>query len=309
VIERLDPDTLKTELLPFDLGRLLLQHDATQDLALQPGDVVTVFSQADINIPVAEQTKLVRLEGEFLHAGVYSVQPGETLRHLVERAGGLTTNAYLYASEFTRASTRAVQQARIDEYVQSLSLSIERSVVGLASSPTTQGLAESSAAQGGEQNLLSSLRQIRATGRVVLPLQSISSGVDSLPNIALEDGDRFVVPHVPSTVNVVGAVYDQNSFLYAERSPAGAYLRQAGGLNRDADRRHEFIIRADGEVVSHDTSNGLWGSEFNQLHIYPGDTIVVPEKILKPSALYGVMNWSQMFSQFALGAAAIDVIH
>ena len=308
VIERLDPETLKTQLISFDLGKLVLQHDASQDLELRPGDVVSVFSDADIGVPVAEQTKLVRLDGEFVHAGVYSAQPGETLRHLVERAGGLTTNAYLYASEFTRVSTRAVQQARIDEYVQSLSLSIERSVVGLASSPTTQGLAESSAAQGGEQSLLASLRQIRATGRVVLPLQSTSSGVDNLPNIALEDGDRFVVPHVPSTVNVVGAVYDQNSFLYAERPRAGAYLRQAGGLNRDADRRHEFIIRADGEVVSHDTSNGPWGNEFNQLHIYPGDTIVVPEKVLKPSALYGIMNWSQMFSQLALGAASVNVI-
>jgi protein involved in polysaccharide export with SLBB domain len=309
VIERLDPQTLKTVLVPFDLGKLVLQHDASQDLELQPGDVVSIFSEADIGVPVAEQTKLVRLEGEFVHAGVYSVQPGETLRHLVERAGGLTPNAYLYASEFTRVSTRAVQQARIDEYVQSMTLSIERSVVGLASSPTTQSLAESSAAQNGEQSLLSSLRQIRATGRVVLPLLPASGGGDSLPDIALEDGDRFVVPHVPSTVNVVGAVYDQNSFLYAERSRAGVYLRQAGGLNKDADRRHEFIIRADGEVVSHDTSKGPWGSEFNELHIYPGDTIVVPEKILKPSALYGVMNWSQMFSQFALGAAALDVIH
>ncbi len=97
-------------------------------------------------------------------------------------------------------------------------------------------------------------------------------------NIALEDGDRFVVPHLPSTINVVGAVYDQNSFLFSDRSRAGGYLRQAGGLNKDADRRHEFIIRADGEVVSHDTNNGPPGNDFNNLRIYPGDTIVVPEK-------------------------------
>ncbi|MGO9434831.1 MAG: SLBB domain-containing protein [Terracidiphilus sp.] len=309
VIERLDPETLKTNLLSFDLGKLVLQHDATQDIELQPGDVVTIFSQADINVPVAEQTKFVRLEGEFVHAGVYSVQPGETLRHLVERAGGLTPNAYLYASEFTRVSTRAVQQARIDEYVQSLSLAIQRNVVNLASSPVAQGLAGGSVAQSGEQSLLASLRQIRATGRIVLPLQPSNTEVENLPNIALEDGDRFVVPHVPAVVNVVGAVYDQNSFLYSDRMRAGAYLRHAGGTNRDADRKREFIIRADGEVVSNDTSNGPWGSEFNSLHIYPGDTIVVPEKIYKPSPLYGVLEWSQMFSQFALGAAALDVIH
>jgi protein involved in polysaccharide export with SLBB domain len=309
VIERLDPETLKTNLLPFDLGKLVIQHDATQDIELKSGDVVSIFSQADINVPIAEQTKFVRLEGEFVHAGSYSVHPGETLRALVERAGGLTPNAYLYGSEFTRVSTRAMQQARIDEYVQSLSLAIQRNVVNLASSPSVaQGLAGGAAAQGSEQGLLSSLRQIRATGRLVLSLQPSSAGLDSLPNLALEDGDRLVVPHVPDNVNVVGAVYDQNSFLYSDQLRAGSYLHRAGGATKDADRKREFIIRADGEVVSRDTSNGPWGSEFNSLRIYPGDTIVVPEKIYKPSPLYGIMNWSQMFSQFALGAASLNAI-
>jgi protein involved in polysaccharide export with SLBB domain len=311
VIERLNSETLKTELLPFDLGKLVLAHDASQDLELEPGDIVSIFSEADIRVPVAEETKLVRLEGEFAHAGIYSAQPGETLRHLIERAGGLTPDAYLYGSQFTRESTRAVQQARIDEYVQNLSLAIQRSAVSLASSSavSAQGLAGGAAAQSNEQNLLASLRQIRATGRIVLAFHPDSSGKADIPDIALEDGDRFIVPHIPATVNVVGAVYDQNSFLFTASSRAGTYLRQAGGPNRDADKRREFVIRADGEVASRDLIKGPWGNEFNGLHIYPGDTIVVPERIYRQSALLGVLNWSQMFSQFALGAAALDVIH
>jgi protein involved in polysaccharide export with SLBB domain len=311
VIERIDSETLKTELIPFDLGKLVIQHDASQDLELQPGDVVSIFSEADIPVPVAEQTKLIRIGGEFVHAGVYSAQPGETLRHLVERAGGLTPNAYLYGSEFTRLSTRAVQQTRIDEYVQSLTMGIQRSAVMLASSSaaaTSQGLAGGAAVQGSEQGLLANLRQIHATGRIVLPFQSGSIGVDSIPDVSLEDGDRFVVPHIPATVNVVGAVNDQNSFLFAARTRVRTYLRMAGGENKDADRRREFIIRADGEVVSRNMSKGPWGNEFEETYIYPGDTIVVPERLPKQSALYGVMNWSQMFSQFALGAAALNVI-
>jgi len=310
VIERLNPETLKTELLPFDLGKLVMQHDASQNLELQPGDIVSIFSEADIRVPVAEQTKLVRLEGEFVHAGVYSALPGETLRHLVERAGGFTPNAYLYGSEFTRLSTQAVQQARIDEYVQSLSLGIQRSTLALASSPTAaaQTIAGSSAAQSSQQNLISALRQIRATGRIVLAMQPNSTGVNSLPDIPLEDGDRFIVPHRPTAVNVVGSVYNQNSFLFGERLRVGSYLRLAGGANKDADRKHEFIIRANGEVVSRDTTNGLWGNEFYNQPVYAGDTIVIPEKTFKPSALYGVMNWSQMFSQFALGAASLSVL-
>jgi polysaccharide export outer membrane protein len=309
VIERLDPETLKTVLIPFDLGKLVLQHDASQDLELQAGDVVSILSEADIRVPLAQQTKVVRLEGEFAHAGVYTVQPGETLSHLVERAGGLTPNAYLYGSEFTRVSVRAVQQARIDEYVQNLRVRIQQNVLATSASAlsSTQAPAGTSI-QSSERDLLASLQQIRATGRIVLRFTPDSSGTNSLPDIAIEDGDQFVVPHVPATVNVVGAVYDQNSFLYAQGRRAGAYLQLAGGPNRDADRKHEFIIRADGEVVSNEMAKGLWGSEFHNLRMYPGDTIVIPEKTFKPSALRGILDWSQMFSQFALGAAALTII-
>jgi protein involved in polysaccharide export with SLBB domain len=310
VIERLDPDTLKSTLIPFDLGKLVLQHDASQDLELQAGDVVSIFSEADIRVPLAQQTKLVTLGGEFVHAGTYTVEAGETFRHLVERAGGFTPDAYLYGSEFARESTRAVQQARIDEYVQSLGMGIERGNLAMASSPASsaQDMTSSAAAQTSERDLLASLRQIRATGRIVLRFTPDSGGAASLPDITMEDGDRFIVPPVPATVNVVGAVYDQNSFLYARGRRAGAYLQLAGGPNRDADRRHEFVIRADGEVVSREVEKGLWGNGFDNLRLNPGDTLVVPEKTFKPSALRGVLDWSQMFSQFALGAAALSII-
>ncbi len=310
VIERLDHDTLKTSLIPFDLGKLVMQHDPSQNFELQPGDVVSVFSQADIHVPLAEQTKYVRLEGEFVHAGIYSVKPGEKLRELVQLAGGFSPNAYLFGSEFTRESTRVVQQARIDEYVQNLELQITRGGLAQATSAvaSSQDLASSSAAQASERDLITRLREIRATGRIVLEFNPVSAGQDIVPDIALEDGDRFVVPPVPATVNVVGAVYDQNSFLYQKARPSGAYLHLAGGPDRDADTKHMFIIRADGSVASKESANGLWGNEFNQLKMNPGDTIVVPEKTFKPSALRGVIEWSQLFSQFALGAASIAVI-
>jgi protein involved in polysaccharide export with SLBB domain len=310
LIERLDPETLKTTLIPFDLGKLVLQHDVSQDLELQAGDAVSIFSEADIRIPVGDQTKLVKLDGEIAHAGVYTVRPGETLRQLVERAGGLTPNAYLYASEFTRESTRAVQQLRIDEYVQSFDMSIQRGNLAMAAAPASsaQDLASGTAAQSSEQELLSRLRQIRATGRVVLEFKSTTSGTNSIPDIAMENGDRFVVPSMPASVNVVGAVYDQNSFLYTPGRRAGAYLQLAGGPNRDADRKHAFIIRASGDVISRDMAKGLWGNEFNNLTMNPGDTIVVPDKTFKPSAIRGVLDWSGMFSQFALGAAALSIL-
>jgi protein involved in polysaccharide export with SLBB domain len=305
VIERLEAASLKSTLIPFDLGKLVLQHDASQDLELQPGDVISIFSEADIRVPVAQQTKLITLDGEFAHAGVYEARPGETLRQLVERAGGLTADAYLYGSEYTREATRALQQARIDEYVRSQSIQIQRSSLSIASSSigSQQEMASAEAAQRSEQEMLADMRKIRATGRIVLKFKPDSRGVESLPDIALEGGDHFLVPSVPATVSVVGAVYDQNSFLFAKDLRVGDYLREAGGATREADRSRMFIMRADGEVVSRTPWSG---GEFNNQRIYPGDTILVPEKTFKPSVMRGLIDWSQVFSQFALGAAAMN---
>lgn len=310
VIERLDKNTLKTSLIPFDLGKLVMDHDESQNLELQPGDVVTIFSQADIHVPLAQQTKFVRLEGEFVHAGTYSVKPGETLPELVARAGGLTPDAYLYGSEFTRESTRVVQQQRIDEYVQNLQMEISRGAIAQTSSAVTsaQDIASAGAAASSERQLIAQLQQIQATGRIVLEERPNSSGAASLPPIQLEDGDEFIVPAVPASVNVVGAVYDQNSYLFVSGRRIGDYLHLAGGPNRDADRKHAFIIRADGSVVSRASVNGIWGNGFDSLRIHPGDTIVIPEKTYGPSLMRGFLEWSQLFSQLALGAAAVSII-
>lgn len=310
VVERMDRKTLTTSLIPFDLGKLVMDHDPSQNFELQPGDIVTVFSQADIHVPIAQQTKFVTLEGEFVHAGTYSVKPGETLPELIVRAGGFTPNAYLYGSDFTRESTRVIQQARIDEYVQKLEMEISRGNIAQSTSSvaTAQDLATAGAAQAAEHELISRLQQIRATGRIVLEEKPSSSGIEALPSIQLEDGDRFVVPSRPASINVVGSVYDENSFLYLPDRRVGDYLHLAGGPNRSADKKHAFVIRADGSVLSRAAANGIWGNTFYSVRVNPGDTIVVPEKTYGPTFLRGFLDWSQVVSQLGLGAAAINVL-
>ena len=311
VVERVDPQTFTTRLIPFNLGAITIDHDDSADMNLEPGDVITIFSDADIRVPRAQQTKYIRLEGEFVHAGVYSTTPGETLRQLVARAGGLTSQAYLYGSQFSRESTRREQQQRLDEYVSALSYQMEISAANKSTSVvSSQEAATTSASVASQRELVNRLRQARATGRIVLHIEPFHSDADSLPDLPLEDGDRFVVPPVPSTVGIVGAVYDPNSFLYVAHQHAGEYLRSAGGPNRNADRRQTFIIRADGSVVSRQyLDHTLWSDDkFDRQAIYPGDTIVVPEAFNKTSLLRGLTDWSAVFSQFALGAAAINVL-
>jgi polysaccharide export outer membrane protein len=306
VIERQDPESLKSTLVPFNLERLLRDHDASQNLELRAGDIVTILSQADIKVSQDEQTKYIRLEGEFNSSGVYSVGPNETLDELVARAGGVTTKAYLYGASFTRESSRVFQQQRLDEYINSVSLTMQRAVAVQAASSQNATLDPNALAE--QREIVAQMRKLRSTGRIVLEFHPDSQGMASIPHIPLEDGDIFRIPSRPLTVNVIGAVYGQNVFLYNSKRRLEDYLLLAGKPNQIADRKHAFIIRADGSVYSRERAQGVWKNSFEAAQINPGDSIVVPEKPIRPTFIRQFIDYTQIFEQFALGAAAIAVI-
>ena len=314
VIERQSATDLTTSLLPFNLAKAVLDKNPSQDLELLSGDVVTIFSKADIRVPSSQQTKFVKLEGEFAASGVYSVQPGETLHQLLIRAGGLTPDAYLYASEFTRDSVRRVERQRIIEYADALEGEITARSASLASSALTDRDAAAAQSSGAEARAtLARLRQAQPTGRIVFQIKADSKDLASLPDLQLEDGDRFVVPKMPSTVSVQGQVYYANAFVYEKGRRVKDYLRLAGGPDRTADRNHEFVLRADGSVVSHQYSSfgqrALFADhDFEDIALLPGDTIVVPPVVEKGSFLRNMVNISNILEGFGLGAAAINVL-
>ena len=310
VIESTDLGTMTNSLIPFDPGRLVLQHDPSQDLALQPGDVITIFSQDDINLPIDQQTRYIRLEGEFVHPGVYSVSPPESLRSVVARAGGLTKKAYLYAALFTRKSTEVMERERINQYADQFEHQLSRDSIGSGSSlnGTAQQPAGRNPVEALNRALIDHLRQTKVTGRIVLNLQPEARGEDRIPDIPLEDGDRLLVPSAPATVQVIGSVANQNAFLFSSNATVADYMHLAGGPTQDADRGHAFVLRADGSVAKRGAKQYEFASGFDKLRLYPGDTIIVPEKRINIGAVRGILGWSQLISQLSLGAAAVDVI-
>ncbi len=303
VIERQSRADLTTSLLPFSLGKVVLEGDSSQNLELQPGDVVTIFSTADLRVATSQQTRFVRLEGEFNASGIYSVRPGETLRQLLARAGGFTPNAYLYASEFTRESTRRVERQRLNEYADQLEAQVSAATTGSAGRAVSD-LDRAAAAVSGEQAraAIARLRRREPIGRIVLDLKPDSRTIESIPDLALEDGDRFVVPRVPSNVNVEGQVYSANAFVYQPHRRVVDYLRQAGGPDREADRSRSFVLRADGSVLSRQYGN------FEHAQLFPGDTIVVPPTLDKRSLLRTIVDVATVVGQFGLAAAAINIL-
>jgi polysaccharide biosynthesis/export protein len=304
VIERQNPKDLKTELIPFHLGKLVQENDQSQNLELRAGDVVTIFSQGDIRVPQMQQTRTVRLEGEFNAPGVYTVGPGETLGQLIQKAGGLTPQAYLFGAEYQRESTRRDQQARLEQYAQDLESEVETAGRNrLANAAGTEDSAKLAAEIQSQQQIVRRLRQVQAKGRIVLSLQPGSNDISGISRLAVEDGDRFVVPAQPATINVFGAVYNPNSLIHTSNRSVTEYIRQTGGFTRSADEGRIYVIRADGSVLPKANTPG-----FEKSLLYPGDSVVVPERIFKTSILTGLRNWSQVIANFGLGIAAINVL-
>lgn len=303
-IERLDEQTLTTRLIPFNLGKAVIEHDDSANLQLQPGDIINVFSLADFTAPVAEQSRIVRLEGEVRMAGIYSVRPGETLRQLVERAGGLTDKAYLYASMFTRQSTKKEQQKQLDDYLNRTQRELDQNSATLAARTiNAEQQASFRADLQRQKDSLDQLRNTQSTGRIVLDIKPDSHTTADLPDLTLEDGDRLIVPDLPITVSVIGTVFNQSTFVFTPDSSVRDYLKLSGGPTKYADPSQMFVLRADGSVVSRAKL-----SHFESIAVRPGDAVVVPPNALKVSKVRNVLDWSQVLSSFGIAAAAINVL-
>ena len=177
--------------------------------------------------------------------------PNETLRQLVMRIGGVTGNAYIYGAQFTRESTREQQQRRLDEALDKLEAEAARAATERSQNVMSKEEGETLGQQVQAQKaLIVKLRQIKATGRIVLEVPRNNATIKHMPALALEDGDHLFIPAKPSTVSVFGAVYNQNDFIYRDGKDVGDYLEQAGGPTKDADKGSVYLVKADGSVVS-----------------------------------------------------------
>lgn len=307
VIERLNQKDLTTQLIPFNLGNAIDQPASPENQVLAAGDIVTIFSQDDVPVATENRTIFVQIEGEVKAPGVYRVQPGETLRDAVKQAGGLSSHAYLYASELLRESTRKKRSERLQQMIQRMQRELTaRSGTVLGNSPEEEQQERQRIQE--QQMLLARLQQTKPTGRIVLELKPMDETVDAVPAMALEDGDRFFIPARDDTVQVLGSVYNENSFRYRPGKPLADYLNHAGGTTREGDKGRIFVIRADGSVVSKQQYDGVWSNRFAGMQLMPGDAIVVPERYRTTTVLRELKDWSQVFAQFALGAAAITVL-
>jgi len=312
VIERLDRNRLSTQLIPFNLGKAVLQKDPAHNLLLQAGDVVTILSQNDLRVPQERQSRLVRVEGEVAAPGVYQAAAGETLPQLLKRIGGLTPQAYVFGTELNRESVKVRQQENLDKLIRRLEAQSQSQQGTLLANRSSAGTADQTAAilqvqQAQLKSQIERLKSFKSNGRMSLELDPRGQSLAALPALPLEDGDRILVPSTPGFVSAFGSVNNENVFIYKAGKTVGDVIKSAG-LTEDAEPTQAFVLRADGSIVARNSSSWFAGN-FESLALMPGDTLVVPAQIDRESRynsiVRGVKDWTQILANLGLGAAGL----
>ncbi len=283
------------------VAELALPRDAAARFA--DGDVLRAFSAVDAVLPSQRQAKRVKVEGEVARPGEFVLPEGSSIADAIRAAGGFTQAAYVYAAELTRESVQRTQQENYDRALRDLETDLARASGSQRVSSGEDATAQSAKATATDR-LIARLRSLRPNGRIVLQMAPDAA---ALPDLALEDGDRILVPPRPTTVGVFGSVFNAATYLIAPGRSIGDYLRLAGGPTKGADEGSIFVVRANGNVVSGRQSAGFFNRSggIAELRSEPGDTIFVPEEMDKTTFLQGAKDWTQIIFNFGLGVAGI----
>ncbi|MEW6409337.1 MAG: SLBB domain-containing protein [Nitrospirota bacterium] len=292
--------------------RKALAGDPAHNIVLKPYDRLFVKRIPDWRIE-----KFVVLSGEVKFPGKYIVKKGERFSSVLERAGGFTDKAYLKGAVFVRESVRSLQQRMLDEYISRLEkdlLAASTTEVAAALSPDEAKIKQTEMQQ--KRELITKLKGIRPQGRMVIHLSRLERFKESISDIELEDGDSLFIPARPSSVNVIGSVYNQTAFLYNPEASLSQYISLAGGPTEFADTKRTYVLKTDGSAIAPDQLRG-WGINWNEKNyrwevadysntrLDPGDTIVVPEKIERIAWLREIKDITQILFQMAVTAGVL----
>lgn len=275
--------------IAIDLGSILA-GDVAADIPLKGRDYLNIFQ-----IPNWQENISVTLNGEVKLPGKYTIRKGETLKDVIERAGGFSEFADVDAIVFTRESLRLKEREQIRQLADSMkkdlitnNLNSENSILGTSN---TSGI----------DKLIDQLSDIEAVGRLVVDVNSV---LNNEINLLLEDKDTLYIPSKKQSVNVIGEVFVSTSHLHQDSFTVDDYIGLSGGMKDKAATDKVFIVKASGKVVI-PSKNSWFAVDTVTSQIQPGDTIVVPLDSQYKDNLTLWTQVTQIVYQLGVAVAAI----
>jgi polysaccharide export outer membrane protein len=272
------------------IRRKISKH--TSDLSqiiLQPGDQLRVNEKFDTAV-----LKTVRVSGEVKNPGSYDLMRGDKLSSLINRAGGLTDDAYAPAAVFSRKAERKREQQKFRTAAQEL----ERTVsVNLNATDSNASLTPAQISMA--RKLADDLRAVKAIGRVTVEADPTVLLMRPEVDMLLEDGDHLHFPKRTLNVRVSGEVMNPVSLLFTEDKDVSDYIDEAGGKTYYADSGRMFAVYPDG------SAQPVGGGHDK---IIPGSTIIVPRDPKPFNFMDSFKDITQILTNMAITGVFIEDI-
>ncbi|KAA6317044.1 capsule polysaccharide transporter [termite gut metagenome] len=226
----------------FELKDGLVITDTGDKFMLQPYDEVYIRRS-----PGYQPQQNVAITGEVLFGGNYALtKKNERLSDLIEKAGGITPDAYVKGARLLRRMTEEEMRQRAD-------------IIRLARRATTSN------------DSIRLLEENRTTTYTVgIDLERALQQPGSYYDLVLREGDHVFIPEYITTVKIDGAVMYPNTVSYVKEKKLKYYINQAGGYNQIAKKNKVYAVYLNGTVTR------LKGNTAKKIE--PGCEIIIPNK-------------------------------
>ncbi len=211
-----------------------------------------------------------KISGAVVKPGSYIMAAGETINDLIEKAGGITENAYLFgglylnedAKTINKKSTQLLYELFLDN-ILSMSEKAVGAIGGSTDLTSIIGLAQE-------------LKKSEPNGRIVVDLLDDTS----LNLNQIKDGDELIIPENNNVVYIYGEVSSEGAVMFDQNQDLDFFVDKSGGFKKSADLSSIFVLHPNGESELYSTKRNIFeSSPQNDIKIYPGSIIFVPREL------------------------------
>ena len=230
----------------------------------------------------------VSISGAVEFPGTYTLSDDSTVEDLYKLAGEFKNQAYYEGISLTRQSIRERQIKAIEKAKNDLN----KALLMLASNKD----------DGIDMSIMQALSESIDTENLGRLAGNFSPKSDASMSTILFNGDSIYVPKNPNSINVVGEVLNPLAFEFSKNMKIESAIEMAGGYEKFADKRRVYVITASG--ITFKANKNIF---IKNMSLQPGDTIVVPRKIVTSNpGIDALIPVTQILSDLAFSASALD---
>lgn len=225
-------------LFQFTISRDLTLDEQDGQFELEPYDQVFV-RRAPGFVPGGS----VRVNGEVLYSGEYHLSSREErLSSIIERAGGLTPDAYPNGAMLTRKVEIDSKMKRLREQLMERDSTLKFDDMGFEV--------------------------------LAIDLKAALENPGTREDIFLKEGDELMVPRELQTIKISGEVLNPVSTPFVDGKSLKYYVNQGGGFSDMAKKGKAYVVYPNGKAAA---TQGFFFFK-NYPRVLPGSEIVVPSK-------------------------------